>query len=599
MTNAVLISSLVALLLGPLLFQALSKSRQAISFLEGFIFVSITGLVLGAVTLDIDGAAGVWVILALLVGFLGPSLLERLLSRSAKNVHLLTLFLSVFGLVLHAALDGVALLLTELKPDNPLPYAVVLHRLPVALTLWWLIVPSFGRKVGWGTIILMCLATLLGFFSGEDLMYGERIQGVIPIIEALVAGALLHVVVFRFHIEAHDTEDHCCSHEPKSSSQRVPTFEAIGNLLGAALVIILLAGGGPAHLEHSHEQFDSYPSSEGTQIVSSFLNFALETAPALLLAHILAVFVYGFLPQSSVRWISKGSNLKRAAKGVVVGLPLPICSCGVLPYYQTLVRKGVPPAAALAFLIATPELGIDAVLISFPLLGLDMTLIRVVAAAILAFAVAGLVAPYIKAAKASEETETVETLPAKEKFYKGLRHSFIDLADDTSPWIVLGLLLAAVLSPVLVDYNFSGPTFLEVIIFAAIGVVVYVCAAGATPLVAVLLIHGVSPGAALAFLLTGPATNISTFGVLSQLHGRRSAMLFALGTLALSVILGLLVNALFAGEISTPLSEHHLHGEDYSLYRWLALGALALIYLASVLRQGARNYVSTLFVSAH
>jgi hypothetical protein len=131
------------------------------------------------------------------------------------------------------------------------------------------------------------------------------------------------------------------------------------------------------------------------------------------------------------------------------------------------------------------------------------------------------------------------------------------------------------------------PGGLEVIGFALLGLPTYVCASGATPFVAVLLASGVSPGAALAFLLTGPATNLTTVGVLSTLHGRRVALTFALAMIAIAVGLGYLVNALLpsAGAIPTPTT-----AETASPFQWFCLYTLGLIYAVSLLRLGARRF---------
>ena len=117
---------------------------------------------------------------------------------------------------------------------------------------------------------------------------------------------------------------------------------------------------------------------------------------------------------------------------------------------------------------------------------------------------------------------------------------------------------------------------------------VYVCAAGATPLVAVLVLNGVSPGAALAFLITGPATNVTTLGVLTQLHGRRIALLFAASVVVITVLLGRAVNGLTEISGVVPDLEHAAHGAGW---RDLCLAALGALALASVVRQGPRAFV--------
>ena len=123
----------------------------------------------------------------------------------------------------------------------------------------------------------------------------------------------------------------------------------------------------------------------------------------------------------------------------------------------------------------------------------------------------------------------------------------------------------------------------------------YVCASAATPLVAVLLLGGLSPGAALAFLITGPATNITTFGVLTQLHGKRAAVMFSLAIIGTSVGLGYAVNAFFGNIPIVALDM--LTVEGASAYKIASLIGLVLLFSASLLRRGPRGFVAELTFS--
>src|SRR5262249_52536105 len=135
------------------------------------------------------------------------------------------------------------------------------------------------------------------------------------------------------------------------------------------------------------------------------------------------------------------------------------------------------------------------------------------------------------AERAQEHAARGTKAPIAARLAGGLRYGFGDMVDSTAPWILVGLGLAALLGPWLSAGGVEGvPRALEVPLFALIGMPLYVCASGSTPLAAVLIAKGVSPGAAIAFLLTGPATNVTTFGVLARLHSKKTAALFALTT---------------------------------------------------------------------
>jgi len=178
---------------------------------------------------------------------------------------------------------------------------------------------------------------------------------------------------------------------------------------------------------------------------------------------------------------------------------------------------------------------------------------------------------------------------------EGLRTGFIDIVDDSATWILLGLCLAAILSPFLQPEAFADiPPFVQVPLFAVIGAPIYVCATGATPLAAILIAKGASPGAALAFLLTGPATNATTFGVLERLHGRRAAFLF-MGAVVVSVVAFGIGTDLVLGGVAEPAAgavDAHQHG--YSTLQLVCTAALASLFAASLVRQGPGGFVGQL-----
>ena len=567
-----LLLSLVALAVGPVLHQLVRRSASsALAALDGFIFVSIGGLVLFDIIPESIALGGWLALVGALVGWLAPSMVERRLHRLARQAHLVALLLALVGLGLHAVVDGLALVAGGGHGHHMLPMAVVLHRLPVGLTIWFLLRPVYGAWPAIAVLTLVAVATSFGFALGDvaDQLMETRGAG---LFQALVAGSLLHVLVHRSYPIAA---------EPDGG---VAGWKAgLGALGGLVLLGFILA-------DHGLGLFDS-------GAVRVFYLLALESAPALLLAYVGAGAVYGFWPQSTLAWIGRGGHLSQSLRGLGFGLPLPICSCGVVPVYRSLISRGVPAAAALSFLVATPELSLDAILISLPLLGGPFTAVRVLCAALVALVVgwgAGrFVRPLIAAAR-DQGGLRQEDLSWKGRVRTGLRTGLGEVVDDTAPWILLGLALAALMEPVLHGEWMSRiPDAVEVLLLALLGIPTYVCASGATPLVAILVFKGVSPGAALAFLLTGPATNITTFGVLSSLHGRRLALGFGAAILFLAMALGYLVNMFLPAPDVLPLgAEDRAH-----LFSPAGVGLILLIALfaASLLRRGPRAFIGELF----
>lgn len=575
-----LLATLAALLSGPGLY-ALARQRPALlSFLDGFVLVSIAGLVLIDVLPEAFETGGLMCAPFLLIGMLGPTALEHWLTRARREAHLVALGLAIVGLVLHSVGDGTALSgQGEGHRETALALAIAIHSIPVGLVVWWLLYPVFGAGVPAFALVAMCAATVAGYVFGVQLGGLLGAQGW-AWFQALIAGSILHVIFGRPHL--HETSEHHAS---------PPPFEGLGNL--AALAAL-------AWLAVAHT-----PDAPIAPFFERLLHLGLESAPALLLAYVVGGFVGSELPDRWLRWIGRGGPAAQALRGMAVGLPLPICSCGVLPLYRSLITRGMPVAAALAFLIATPEVGLTALFVSVPLLGIDVTLLRVAAAAALAFAVAytvtrfvpmsPLLVPTSKGCAHCDGHDHGHTHShGRGRLRRALRSGLVDLVDDTAAWILAGLLLAAAAMPYVEQILWADlPDWLEIGAFALLGMPIYVCAAGATPLVAVLIAGGVSPGAAIAFLLTGPATNISTFGVLRDLHGHRMALIFAACTAAGAIMLGLLVNTLAPADLAAHIPAGQPHQAAW--YESLSLLLLALLYAASLLRKGGRALFADLF----
>ncbi len=567
-----LVLSLAILAIGPVLHQLARVTGSMLAVLDGFVYVTIGGLVLLHIVPETYELAGWPVFLALGVGLLGPGWVENRLQGLARQAHAVALLLALVGIGLHAFTDGLALGQGghEHAGEHMLPMAVVLHRLPVGLMVWFLIRPVYGLRLALATLGLIGVATVWGFSIGEAAVGGLANDGR-GLFQALVAGTLLHVVVHRSYPIA----------EEKASPAARRRHAGLGALGGLVLLSFMATDHlAPAIVGASH----------------AFIRLVWESAPALLLAYLAAGLVYGFMPKGSLVWMGRGGRFSQALRGVGFGLPLPICSCGVVPVYRSLVAQGVPVSAALSFLVATPELSIDAVLISLPLLGGEFTLVRVVCAALVALVVGWGIGRWASVAKGHMHATAAEQTPVhlKARLSHSLKMGLVDVVDDTAPWIVLGVGGAALAESLLLTDWFSAiPDVAEVGLFALLGVPTYVCASGATPLAAVLVYKGVSPGAALAFLLTGPATNLTTFGMLARLHGRRLALGFAAAIMALAIVLGWGVNFV------APSVEVSAFTLDDSMQWWSWQGAccwaLALLFLASLIRRGPRAFVAEVF----
>jgi hypothetical protein len=683
------LASLLALLVGPALIALFGRARTVAAAFDGFVLVSVGGLVL--LHLLPEGLAlGGWpAVAAAVIGLAVPFVVEGRLHRA----HGALLWVALIGLAAHAITDGAALFAGEGHGPHGdhgghadhggvehadeglghLALGVILHRLPFGLFLWIAMRPAFGTARTLAVMALEGGATFVGYGLGPAALDGLTAEA-LAVFQTFVAGTLLHVVLHHgmpgvvdaevdhdehphhhldhphdaLHPHGHDhaaedhahaaedhvhaaedhvhaAEDHGHKHDhghqhgqkhghthdhghkhghghthdhghahsnlapphvraEKAQPRTERAFAGLGALAGVGILVAL-------------SQVDPHGSDRARSV---FLTLALESAPALLFAFVAAGLLQAFLDPQRLGWLGKGGSLRQAARGMAFGLPLPVCSCGVLPLYTTLARAGVPATAGLAFLVATPELGIDALLISLPLLGKEITLARLVAAAVVALGTAWLVGRLVpkKTLTADDDTPAPDRGPWQQRARAGLRFGLSELVDHTLPWILVGLGVAALLEPALdAEWLSALPHWIAVPALAAAGAPLYVCASGATPLVAVLIHNGISAGAALAFLLTGPATNATTFGVLARLHGRKVAFAFALCVTGLAIVLGWSVDALLPNPAVPPLSDNA--ADHASVLSWICLGLLTILLGASLLRQGPRGMVRQITGALH
>lgn len=576
-----LLISILVLALGPILGRLLEGKAAFNEFIDGFVLISIGGIAMLHLLPEAFMHIGLAAFVMAALGALLPVLVERAFERRERVAHSGVVFFALSGILLHTLLDGMAL--SEGSKHHHggelLALAVVLHRLPVGLLIWWALRPLFSNLVVISVLVIMSLSTLAGYLLGSLELHWH--EAAFPTyFQSLVTGSLLHVL---FHRDLHDhgAHGHALERRPRGQYR---IWASSGALLAVVLLSFLPLG---EDLPEAHSLSNT---------LNLALSLALKTSPALLLGFTIAASIQLFVPEAGLGWLKSKSRARRVTRGMLFGLPLPICSCGVVPLYHSLIRRGVPMGAAMAFFIATPELGIDAVLISVPLLGWKMTLVRLLAAAIIAWLGAYIMdrlvpAPAPTEIALEEVQDATDQQGALKRFWKTLNH---ELVDELAPWIILGLLIAAVMDPFLGNIDWSTlPSWVDIPLMAIIGMPLYVCATGATPIAAVMLMNGVSPGAVLAFLITGPATNFTTIGILRQLHGNRVAILFPLVIITLTITVGFIVNGLIGGQLAAHAAvDHHEHSR---WYEW-ASGAILIVLVSwSLIRIGPRGMLGNIF----
>ncbi len=347
-------------------------------------------------------------------------------------------------------------------------------------------------------------------------------------------------------------------------------------------------------------------------LLQNLLDLYLEAAPWLLLGLVMAGLLKAWLPEGLLQRKLGQGRFMPILKATLIGAPLPLCSCGVLPAAMGLRRSGASKSSTLAFMISTPETGPDSIALTYALLGPFMAVARPIAAIISAL-FTGLLNSLFAAREASVKAPL--TLPvvgapsacgcgeggcsaatvqkpsgAWQRSLDGLRYAFTDILDDIWHWLLAGLALAAVVMTYLPPDTLAswGSGLPAMLMMLLIGIPMYICATASTPLAAAMVLAGVSPGTVLVFLLAGPATNLATMGVIQREMGRRSLALYLVGISVSSLLLGLATDAVL-DSLGLSIEVMSLD-ETPELVGWLAM-LCGLALLMSVLGSMRRRWI--------
>lgn len=306
----------------------------------------------------------------------------------------------------------------------------------------------------------------------------------------------------------------------------------------------------------------------------------LEMSPYLLLGFLIAgILKFSFKPGTFKKHMGE-ANLRSVVNAALLGVPMPLCSCGVIPTGIGLYRNGASRGATQSFLISTPQTGVDSIMITYSLLGLPFAIIRPIAAFLTGIA-GGVITNKVEGEKPHEYSNgtTVDDRPKGfRRITAILKYAFIDFMNDIAKWLAIGILVAGLISVLLPDDFFmtylSNP-YLSMLVMLVASIPLYVCATSSVPVAAALIMKGLSPGAALVFLMAGPATNAATISVIGNTLGKKSLIVYLgtiiIGSFAGGIFLDQFMPASWFTGIMAMGHDHHM------LPEWLMISSTVIL----------------------
>ncbi len=322
-------------------------------------------------------------------------------------------------------------------------------------------------------------------------------------------------------------------------------------------------------------------------------------APYLLFGFMVAGILYAFVPGKFYRNHLSRPGAWAVIKAALIGVPLPLCSCGVLPTAVSLRRNGASRGASTSFLIATPQTGVDSIAATYSLLGPAFAIIRPVAALVTAFIGGMLVNREEKQNAASCEME-VDTIDAPEadsfgaKIKAALRYGFVEMIQNIGKWLIIGLIIAAAITVFVPDgffTFFADYPLLSMIAVVIVAVPMYVCSTGSIPIALSLMLKGLSPGAAFVLLMAGPAANFASIIIVSKSLGKKAAAIY-LGTIVVGAIaIGMCIDYLMPRDWFTmPMVAGHANCHlDVGLFPGICSVLLIILLIHAMIKKYTSN----------
>lgn len=329
------------------------------------------------------------------------------------------------------------------------------------------------------------------------------------------------------------------------------------------------------------------------EVVVEFWGVLTAMSPYLLFGFFVAGVLSVFVSTEMVERHLGGKGLGPVLKATLFGIPLPLCSCGVIPVAASIKHQGATSGATTSFLLSTPQTGVDSILVTYSLLGPVFAVFRPLIAFVSGM-VGGSVVTVFDEEKIGEEVEQLEHVTCEDecceeklstdeteesRIKRILHYGFVALPKDIGKALLFGIVIAGFISVIIPDDYFAGvfgTGFMAMVVMMLLGLPVYVCATASVPIAVALISKGISPGAAFVFLTTGPATNAATIATVWRIMGKRVAVLYLLTVAFTAFGGGILLDAMKVRGSIPMVHEHEMIPGI-----WMAISAVVLLALLS------------------
>lgn len=324
-----------------------------------------------------------------------------------------------------------------------------------------------------------------------------------------------------------------------------------------------------------------------TTYLNALWHITSEMAPYLLLGFLVAGVLHVLVPRNFYsKYLSK-DNFGSVLTAALLGIPLPLCSCGVIPTAIGLRNEKASKGAVASFLIATPQTGIDSIIATFSLMGIAFAVVRPIAALVTGIC-GGMLVTWLCAKDkfdTAEENNTATQKKQKNALLAILQYSFVDMIQSIGGRLFLGLLLAALIQIGISDdffLTYGNAPLLQMLVMLVIAIPMYICSTGSIPIAAALLAKGLTPGAALVLLMAGPAVNLASIMVVKKAMGMKFTLIYVGSVVLGAILFGLTLNN-FNGLLSfTQTTAEHcceVHEEQTSWFTIICTIFLLLLIL--------------------